>query len=83
MPRWRRDGKELFSSPARDVTAVPIRSARPEPGEPAALFRLDGEVREFDVDPSGQRFVVDVATFEPAPIGVLVNWPALLSSPAR
>ena len=79
MPRWRRDGKELFYvAPNGDLMAVPIRpGARPEPGNPSVLFRLEGEVRDYDVDASGQRFLVDLAPTERAPIGVIVNWPTL------
>lgn len=80
MPRWRRDGRELFYlSAASDVMAVPIGpGSKPEPGSAVALFRLEGEVRDYDVDPSGQRFLADTAPSEPAPIAVLVDWPALL-----
>ncbi len=80
MPRWRRDGRELFYVSANhELTAVPLRSgARPEPGAPARLFRLEGELRDYDVAGDGQRFLVDTAPLEPAPIAVLVNWPALL-----
>jgi Tol biopolymer transport system component len=80
MPRWRRDGKELFYlSDADQLMAVRMSPGpRPEPGNPGSLFHLEGEVRDYDVDVSGQRFLVDVAPPENAPIGVLVNWPALL-----
>ncbi len=83
MPRWRRDGKELFYLAASgDVMAVAVRlGLNPAPDSPSILFRLDGEVRDYDVDASGQRFLVDVAPHEPAPIGVLVNWPTLVPSP--
>ena len=37
------------------------------------MFPLEGEVRDYDVDVSGQRFLIDVAPSEPAPIGVLVE----------
>jgi len=79
MPRWRRDGKELFYvAPNGDLMATPIRpGTRPEPGNPSVLFRLEGDVRDYDVDAAGQRFLVDLAPTERAPIGVIVNWPAL------
>jgi hypothetical protein len=35
-------------------------------------------VRDYDVAADGQRFLVDVAEPDPAPISVLANWPALL-----
>jgi Tol biopolymer transport system component len=80
MPRWRRDGHELFYlSASREITAVPLGSgARPEPGAAVRLFRLEGEVRDYDVAADGQRFLVDTAPRDPAPISVLLNWPALL-----
>ncbi len=80
MPRWRRDGKELFYLAAGSGLAAVTLSpgANPRPAAPSLLFHLEGEVRDYDVDASGQRFLVDLAAREPAPIGVLVNWPALL-----
>ena len=73
MPRWRRDGKELFYvAPNGDLMATPVRpGTKPEPGNPSVLFRLEGEVRDYDVDAAGQRFLVDLAPTERAPIGVI------------
>jgi Tol biopolymer transport system component len=81
LPRWRRDGQELFYVAASgDLVAVPMRpGGRADPGTPSVLFHLDGEVRDFDVDATGQRFLVNAAPAERAPIGVVVNWPALLA----
>ena len=78
--RWRRDGRELFYLSGRgEIMAVPLDSgARPAPGAPVPLFRLEGEVRDYDVAADGQRFLVDNAPLDPAPISVLANWPALL-----
>ncbi len=80
LPRWRRDGRELFYvAGGGRLAAVTIRpGANPDPGAPSLLFPLSGEVRDYDVDASGQRFLVDLASEEPAPIGVLVDWPALM-----
>jgi serine/threonine protein kinase len=82
-PRWRRDGKELFYLSAdSDIVSVPVTWAPgPRPGAATTLFRLDGEIHDFDVDASGQRLLVDVAPPDPAPIGVLLNWPSLLGNP--
>jgi serine/threonine protein kinase/Tol biopolymer transport system component len=82
-PRWRRDGRELFYLSAdSDIVSVPVTWAPgPRPGVATTLFRLDGEVHDFDVDASGKRFLVDVAPRDPAPIGVLLNWPSLLGKP--
>jgi hypothetical protein len=79
-PRWRRDGRELFYlSGSGEIMALSVApGARPELGAPKALFRLEGDVRDFDAAADGQRFLVDVAPTDPAPISVLVNWPALL-----
>jgi eukaryotic-like serine/threonine-protein kinase len=79
LPRWRRDGKELFYVAANgDLVAVPVGvGARPDPGSPSVLFRIDGQVRDYAVDVPGQRFLVDTAPTDTAPIDVLVNWPAL------
>jgi eukaryotic-like serine/threonine-protein kinase len=85
LPRWRRDGRELFYvAPNGDLVAVPMKTGdRPDPGSPTVLFRLDGDVRDYDIDVSGQRFLVDTAPAERAPIGVLLNWPSLLPQEAR
>jgi Tol biopolymer transport system component/predicted Ser/Thr protein kinase len=80
MVRWRRDGKELFYLSGKgEIMAIPLGpGARPDPGAPSPLFRLEGEVRDYDVAADGQRFLVDTAPAEPAPISVLINWQALL-----
>jgi len=81
MPRWRRDGKELFYlAPDKAVMSVPLGpGGRPQPGVATVLFRVDGVVRDFDAAAEGQRFLVDIAEPDPAPILVLANWPALLA----
>ncbi len=80
MPRWRRDGKELYYlAPDNEVMRVALSSSvPPQPSAPAALFRVESVVRDYDVAADGQRFLVDVAEPDPAPISVLANWPALL-----
>jgi Tol biopolymer transport system component len=81
MPRWRHDGKELFYlAPDKAVMSVPLGpGGRPQPGVATVLFRVDGVVRDFDAAAEGQRFLVDIAEPDPAPILVLANWPALLA----
>jgi serine/threonine protein kinase/Tol biopolymer transport system component len=80
MPRWRRDGKELYYlAPGNTVMAVPLSTGQPQPGVASSLFRVDGIVRDYDVTADGQRFLVDVAEPDPAPLSVLANWPSLLS----
>ncbi len=62
MPRWRRDGRELFFLAGGGwLAAVAVRpGANPDPGAPSLLFPLEGDVRDYDVDLSGERFLVDV-----------------------
>ena len=63
---------------------VPVAGRNPDNAAQASLsigsdaLGLSCEVRDYDVDPSGQRFLADTAPSEPAPIAVLVDWPALL-----
>ena len=78
--RWRRDGKELYYvAPGGSVMAVPVGgSDRLEPGQPTLLFRVEGVIVDWDAAADGQRFLIDIDTPDPAPISVLVNWPALL-----
>ena len=81
MPRWRRDGRELYYLASDNaVMGVALSSGdRPHADAAAPLFRVEGVVRDYDVSADGQRFLVDVAETDPAPISVLVNWPALLA----
>jgi hypothetical protein len=72
MPRWSRDGKELFYvAPDSNIMSVPIRAAGSsfEAGAPMRLFKapLDslviGEIAPgagYDVDPNG-RFLINVS----------------------
>ena len=52
-------------------------------GSPRMLFmqqNAGGGLHGFAVDPSGQRFLLVVATEKPlSPITVILNWPSLLS----
>ena len=79
MARWRRDGKELYYlAPDNTVMATPLSVGRPQPGVTTALFHVEGVVRDYDVAADGQRFLVDVAQPDPAPLTLLANWPGLL-----
>jgi|KBSSwiStaDraftv2_1062776.scaffolds.fasta_scaffold25587_4 Tol biopolymer transport system component len=80
MPRWRRDGRELYYlTPDNAVMAVPLPAGpRPQPGVATTLFRVEGIVRDYDAAADGRRFLVDVAEPDPAPLSVLANWPSLL-----
>jgi hypothetical protein len=79
MPRWRRDGKELFYlAPDNAVMAVPVSGGpRPQPGVAATLFRIDGVVRDYDAAADGQRFLVDMAETDAGPLSVLTDWPSI------
>jgi eukaryotic-like serine/threonine-protein kinase len=92
LPRWRRDGKELFYLSAdRKLMSVEVKvgaSAQPgfEAGAPQALFdaRVPGLTPGFNSFPyavaaDGKRFLVDTslgATVE-TPLTVVVNWLAV------
>ena len=79
MPRWRRDGRELFYLAASgDVLAVPTRTAGGfEAGSPAALFRANPPPDNFDVAPDGRRFLFQEPSPEKdVPPTVVVHWSA-------
>ncbi len=81
LPRWPREGGELFYVTADDqVMAVPATSgASLELGTPVRLFRIEGPAVLFDVSADGRRFLVDApvpgATSAPT---VVLNWTAEL-----
>jgi serine/threonine protein kinase len=82
MPRWRRDGRELYYLASdKAIMRVPlsISSGRLQPGAAEAMFHVDAELRDFDVAPDGQRFLLDLAEPNPASLTVLSNWPSLVS----
>jgi Tol biopolymer transport system component len=82
LPRWRRDGKELFYvAPGSQLMSVPILSASPlRADSPATLFRAESGIGTYDVTPDAQRFIVKESRpgVEASPITVILNWPALL-----
>jgi Tol biopolymer transport system component len=84
MPRWRRDGKELFYiSPDSQMTAVDV-TTRPvfKSGNPHPLFQTDivdtgirtGPI-SWDIAPDG-RFLIISETSTDASITVVLNWRA-------
>jgi Tol biopolymer transport system component len=85
LPRWRRDGKELYYiAPDGKLMAVPIeaRSTTIEAGTPRALFQTriifgpsSTQRQQYDVAPDG-RFLINVPTEDTAgaPITLLLNW---------
>ena len=87
QPAWRGDGKEIFYvAPDGMMMAVPVESGENffRPGAPKPLFQtrldLDPDLREYDVTPDGQRFLLNqrLPDNADAPITVVVNWPKLL-----
>lgn len=86
MPRWRRDGKELFFvSPERDVMAVDMTVSGDgilKAGVPHKLFTanpigLIGRRNTWEVTPDGQRFLIHTnqqETTSVVPLTVVVNW---------
>jgi Tol biopolymer transport system component len=76
LPRWRRDGAELFYlGPDSLLTAVSIaaRGARLQIGPPRTLFTLSTTSR-YEPSPDGQRFLVTAVVSEASPISVILNW---------
>jgi Tol biopolymer transport system component len=86
LPRWRRDGNELFFiSNDRKLMSVEVHKVGGELQfrAPRMLFQTQLEIPgigwPYDVSPEGNRFLLTVATRTTArSITLLVNWPALL-----
>ncbi len=82
IPRWRRDGKELFYlSPNNNVMAAEVdgKGNSFEVGRVQPLFtaHLNRSASAYDVAPDGKRFVVNVAPEEESlPLTLVVNWTA-------
>jgi len=84
LPRWRKDGKELYYvAPGNLIMAV---SVTPGPawqgGEPRPLFRLGEEIENYDVAPDGSRFLMSqpAEKSQASLLRVIVNWPAILAA---
>lgn len=92
VPRWRRDGRELFYlDPESRVMAVPVHADGTAAVEKSiALFTPPGYAPPpnsvgypYDVTPDGQRFLFSLASGvsnATAPITVVANWTAGLNS---
>jgi Tol biopolymer transport system component len=84
MPRWRRDGKELFYiSPDWKMMAVDVSTSPSfEAGTPQALFdteMVDTGIRtgpmSWDVAPDGKRFlIITDKSQETTAVNVILNW---------
>jgi eukaryotic-like serine/threonine-protein kinase len=85
-PQWRRDGKEIFYlTPANKMMSAVVagEGSRFEVGAVRPLFDMPasrGIGSNYDVSSDGQRFLVNTLADDeaPAPITLVVNWPALL-----
>ena len=91
VPRWRRDGKELFYISADNTLMVATVNGQGSAFEVAAVHGLFevlpgsrylgyGVGSNYDVSPDGQRFVVNTAVSgqTTAPITLIVNWTAVI-----
>ena len=87
MPRWRRDGKELYYVAADGaLMAVPVKSLSPfDPGMPVRLFQSTllfglGVPGGYIVSADGSRFLLNqyTNTSARAPITIVQNWQAAL-----
>jgi Tol biopolymer transport system component len=59
LPRWRRDGKELFYASPGGIMAVPIVTGpKFSPGIPSLLIQRNALAFSYDVSADGKRFVV-------------------------
>jgi Tol biopolymer transport system component len=91
VPRWRRDGKELFflsPDPERRLMAVALKQGKGggiELGTPTALFRVPASTLGlgnvgYEPSPDGQKFLVPIRKAGSAPLQVVVNWQSGLRS---
>lgn len=83
QPRFRRDGKELFYlAPDNRLMVVSVKTEGAfEVGSPAALFSVGDGLRQYEVEASAQRFLVNTGASgsQSLPLTVVVNWTAELS----
>jgi eukaryotic-like serine/threonine-protein kinase len=78
VPRWRRDGKELFYFSGKKLMAVDVKASESsfEPGSPRLLFEKSG-ISNYDVSRDGQQFLIAIPVeSSPEPITVVLNWTA-------
>jgi len=85
LPRWRRDGKEIYyrKNDNSTIVGVPVeeRNGSVVTGQEAPLFlafQRWGQ-NSYDVTPDGQRFVVNTFGSDVSkPLAVVLNWTAAL-----
>jgi serine/threonine protein kinase len=86
MPKWRRDGKELFfADPQDNIVAVDVNTSgnAVKLGAPHALFQAVGIQRDFgpfDVTADGKKFLINSGNLKEGtePVTLVQNWPAEL-----
>ena len=85
VPRWSRDGKELFFvAPDRTIMRVPVSASSEsfEFGVPTALFRssaASAPVYAYQLAPDGKRFLINsMGDQNSLPVVLVVNWKAEL-----
>jgi hypothetical protein len=77
VPRWRRDGSELFYVAAdRQLMVMSMTTAggRLQASSPRALFRLPAIFFGYEPAADGKRFLVNTVIAEASPITVILNW---------
>jgi eukaryotic-like serine/threonine-protein kinase len=79
LPRWSRDGHELFFVSNDALLAAPMTAGRPA-GAPAVVFKLPGTPwTDYDVSPDRRFLAIVPETFaSQQPMTVIVNWLAKL-----
>jgi serine/threonine protein kinase len=91
LPRWRRDGRELFYYSQGQIFAAAVRTEPTfEIGRSTPLFKMlfavpaparpAGSAFPYDVTPDGERFLINVppAATTGQPLTVIINWPAAI-----
>jgi hypothetical protein len=82
LPRWRRDGRELFFAAGDRLMAVPVTLTQEfTAGAPSVLFdRRQARIIDFDVAQDGTSFLInsEVTGTGNTPLNVVVNWMAAL-----
>ena len=77
LPRWRRDGAELFYAERDQLIALPVtrRGTSLEFGAPRRLFTFpQGWEGVFEPALDGQRFLITKVVTDASPITVISNW---------
>jgi Tol biopolymer transport system component len=81
-PRWSRDGSELFFRRGSTIHAVRLRASGGalEATSSEQLFDAGADIRSFDVNAEGTRFLINVPAPDaaPRPLSVIVNVRSLL-----